>query len=168
MVRIDAAKHIAPDDLVGILTKLRTNLGTNHMLSSLCYEINQTVIRSLHCITSGGKMPEDWITYLEVLLGGEADMLMCNPESGAFSQRVVHTYTTNALSNENIFGLKGYNYGIYLENALLDAGWSSEDIQKVKIWNSGYPKEPEKGYCTISPKVGLAYTLLGKFACTFK
>jgi alpha-amylase len=21
----------------------------------------------------------------------------------------------------------------------------------VKIWNSGYPKEPEKGYCTISP-----------------
>jgi hypothetical protein len=27
-------------------------------------------------------MPEDWITYLEVLLGGEADMLMCNGESG--------------------------------------------------------------------------------------
>jgi hypothetical protein len=47
----------------------------------------------------------------------------------------------------------GYNYGIYLENALLDAGWSSEDVQKVKIWNSGYPKEPEKGYCTISPQV---------------
>lgn len=31
------------------------------------------------------------------------------------------------------------------------AGWSAADVQKVKIWNSGYPKEPEKGYCTISP-----------------
>jgi alpha-amylase len=43
------------------------------------------------------------------------------------------------------------NYGIYLENALYSAGWSAADVQKVKIWNSGYPKEPEKGYCTISP-----------------
>jgi alpha-amylase len=24
-------------------------------------------------------------------------------------------------------------------------------VQKVKIWNSGYPKEPQLGYCTISP-----------------
>jgi len=98
--RIDAAKHIQPDDLVAILTKLRNNLG--------------------------GAMPADWVTYLEVLLGGEADMLMCN-------------------------GNSGYNYGIYLENALLAAGWSQVDVNKVKIWNSGYPKEPEKGYCTISP-----------------
>lgn len=45
----------------------------------------------------------------------------------------------------------GYNYGGYMENALLDAGWSKEDVQKVKIWNSGYPKEPQLGYCTISP-----------------
>jgi len=43
------------------------------------------------------------------------------------------------------------NYGGYLESQLYAAGWSSVDVQKVKIWNSGYPKEPEKGYCTISP-----------------
>jgi alpha-amylase len=98
--RVDAAKHISPDNLVAILTKFRNNLG--------------------------GKLPDDFITWLEVLLGGEGDMLMCNAQSG-------------------------YNYGIYLENALLAAGWSNEDVQKVKIWNSGYPKEPEKGYCTISP-----------------
>lgn len=98
--RIDAAKHIQPDDLVGILTKFRVNMG--------------------------GALPDDFITWLEVLLGGESDLLMCN-------------------------GNSGYNYGIYLENALLAAGWTQEDVNKVKIWNSGYPKEPEKGYCTISP-----------------
>lgn len=43
------------------------------------------------------------------------------------------------------------NYGIYLENQLYAAGWDAADVEKVKIWNSGYPKEPEKGYCTISP-----------------
>ena len=39
--RIDAAKHVSPDDLVGILTKLKTNLG--------------------------GSMTSDWITWLEVM-----------------------------------------------------------------------------------------------------
>jgi alpha-amylase len=100
--RVDAAKHISPDDIVGIYTKLRNNLG--------------------------GKLPEDYITWLEILLGGESDLLMCNPNSG-------------------------YNYGLYLEQAFTAAGWDAEDIQKIKIWNSGYPKEPDKGYgCgTISP-----------------
>lgn len=54
--RIDAAKHISPDDIVGILTKLRDNLG--------------------------GSLPDDFITWLEILLGGESDLLMCNPDSG--------------------------------------------------------------------------------------
>lgn len=98
--RIDAAKHISPDNLVAILTKFRNNLG--------------------------GSLPDDFITWLEILLGGESDLLMCN-------------------------GNSGYNYGIYFENALKAAGWSNADVEKVKIWNSGYPKEPEKGYCTISP-----------------
>jgi alpha-amylase len=100
--RVDAAKHIAPDDIVAIYTKFRNNLG--------------------------GKLPADYISWLEILLGGESDLLMCNPSSG-------------------------YNYGLYLEQAFAAAGWDSEDIQKIKIWNSGYPKEPEKGYgCgTISP-----------------
>ena len=38
-----------------------------------------------------------------------------------------------------------------METALYSAGWSSADVQKVKIWNSGYPKEPQLGYCSISP-----------------
>ena len=84
--RVDAAKHISPDDLVAILTQVKTNLG--------------------------GVMPDDFMTYLEVLLGGEADMLSCNVNSG-------------------------YNYGGYLETALKSAGWSQTDVDKVKLWNSG-------------------------------
>ena len=61
----------------------------------------------------------------QVLLGGESDLLMCNADSG-------------------------YNYGSTFEHQLLAAGISAEDVTKIKIWNSGYPKEPEKGYCTIS------------------
>ena len=102
-IRIDAAKHIHPDSLTQIFTKLRDNLG--------------------------GKLPDDFVSWLEVILGGEADLLMCNPSSG-------------------------YNFGLYLENKLKSAGWDQTDVDKIKIWNSGYPKEPEKGYgCgTISPK----------------
>jgi len=44
----------------------------------------------------------------------------------------------------------GYNYGGYLESALYKAGWSAADVEKVKIWNSGYPKEPNYGFCSIS------------------
>lgn len=97
--RVDAAKHIKPDDIVAIFTKFKRNMG--------------------------GSLPSDFITWLEILLGGESDLLMCDPDSG-------------------------YNYGSYLEDALLDAGFSQEDVNKIKIWNSGYPKEPDNGACTIS------------------
>eukprot|EP00047_Mylnosiga_fluctuans_P006418 m.246766 g.246766 ORF g.246766 m.246766 type:complete len:724 (+) comp15173_c0_seq1:482-2653(+) len=97
--RIDAAKHIQPPDLVAIFSKVRRNLG--------------------------GQFPPDFISWLEVLLGGESDLLMCNPQSG-------------------------YNYGITFEQQMLAAGISQTDVNKIKIWNSGYPKEPEKGCCTIS------------------
>lgn len=90
--RVDAAKHIQPDDLVAIFTNVRNNLG--------------------------GSFPADFITWWEILLGGEAQLLMCNKDSG-------------------------YNYGAYIHDALLAAGFSSDDVDKVKIWNSGYPKEPD-------------------------
>lgn len=92
--RVDAAKHMRPEDLVAIFAKLKAKLG--------------------------GSLPEDFITWWEVLLGGEADLLMCNAASG-------------------------YNYGAGLEAQLKTAGLSVEEVQKLKIWNSGYPKEPNKG-----------------------
>ena len=54
--RVDAAKHINPDDLVAIFSKFKRNMG--------------------------GTLPDDFISWLEVLLGGESDMLMCDPDSG--------------------------------------------------------------------------------------
>ena len=50
--RIDAAKHIMPDSIAVILGKLKRNLG-------------------------GGDLPADFMTYLEVLIGGEASLLEC-------------------------------------------------------------------------------------------
>lgn len=89
--RMDAAKHIKPESIATILAKFKSNMG-------------------------GNDLPEDWITWLEVLLGGEKDLLMCNPNSG-------------------------YNYGQSLQDLLGKAGLSHNDVMKVKIWQSDYPKE---------------------------
>jgi alpha-amylase len=91
---------VQPDDLVAIFSKFRANMG--------------------------GALPADFVAWLEVLLGGEADLLMCDPDSG-------------------------YNYGSYLADGLSAAGFSDAEVEQIKIWNSGYPKEPANGYCTITP-----------------
>jgi len=88
--RIDAAKHISPENLAQIFSKFKKNLG-------------------------GGELPDDFFTYLEVILGGEKDLLMCND------------------------GV--YNFGKSFENAMRAAGLSDGDVSKVKIWSSDYPKE---------------------------
>jgi alpha-amylase len=49
--RIDAAKHISPTNLAAIFAKFKANMG--------------------------GAFPDDFITYLEVIIGGEKDLLMC-------------------------------------------------------------------------------------------
>ncbi len=55
-IRIDAAKHISPDNLAHIFKKLKTNLG-------------------------GGDLPDDFTAYLEIIIGGEASLLMCQDNS---------------------------------------------------------------------------------------
>lgn len=54
-IRIDAAKHISPDNLAFIFAKLKDNLG--------------------------GALTPDFTAYLEVIIGGEKDLLMCNDNS---------------------------------------------------------------------------------------
>ena len=58
--RIDAAKHIQPDSIAAILGKFKRNLG-------------------------GGDLPDDFMTYLEVLIGGEAKLLECQYSSYEYS-----------------------------------------------------------------------------------
>jgi alpha-amylase len=102
-IRIDAAKHIKPDDLVAIFNALRTNMG--------------------------GTLPDDFVSWLEVLLGGEASMLIADEDSG-------------------------YNFGPYLTKALLAAGLSQTDVDKIKIWYSAYPSEPgiDQGHVSMVRK----------------
>ncbi len=59
-----------------------------------------------------------------MLLGGEAQLLMCDPGSP-------------------------YSYGAPFEKVLGSAGLSAGDVGKIKIWNSAYPKETDNGVCGI-------------------
>ena len=100
-IRVDAAKHIHPTDLAAIFKKLKDNLG-------------------------GGELPEDFTAYLEVLFGGEKDLLMC--------------------------GGGDYSFGKPFVNKMKAVGLSDSDILKIKIWGSDYPKEfPICGYWEIDP-----------------
>ena len=101
-IRVDAAKHISPLGLAQIFKKLKNNLG-------------------------GGELPDDFTAYLEVLFGGEKDLLMC--------------------------GGGDYSFGTPFVNKLKAAGLSDGDVDKIKIWGSDYPKEfPICGYWEITPK----------------
>jgi len=89
-IRIDAAKHMGPENLATIFFKIKTKLG-------------------------GGDLPDDFIAYLEVIMGGEKDLLMCKEGD--------------------------YNFGVSFEKKLSAAGMSDSDVQKIKLWSSDYPKE---------------------------
>lgn len=97
-IRIDAAKHISPENLAHIFKKLSNNMG--------------------------GSLPSDFTAYLEVILGGEKDLLMCNDG--------------------------WYNYGKSFDAKMKEVGLSDSDIYKIKIWSSDYPKEhPACGYWVV-------------------
>ena len=89
-IRVDAAKHIAPQYLAQIFKRLKDNLG-------------------------GGDLPQDFTAYLEVIIGGERDLLLC--------------------------GGGDYSYGAPFTTKLKAAGLSDGDVDKIKIWRSDYPKE---------------------------
>ena len=86
-IRIDAAKHIGPASQAQILGRLRNKMG--------------------------GSLPDDFIAWLEVIVGGESDLNACG--GGEWS------WYTN------------------FDNKLAAAGLSFTDIQKIKIWSSGMP-----------------------------
>jgi alpha-amylase len=63
----------------------------------------------------GGSLPSDFITWLEVIMGGEKGLLACD--------------------------YNDYNYYNYFNDAMRKNGLSNSDISKVKIWSSDFPKE---------------------------
>ncbi|GAB9477290.1 putative alpha amylase, partial [Globisporangium polare] len=88
--RIDAMKHIGPTDTAAIFGLFKTYMG--------------------------GSLPSDFISWGEVIMGGEAQLLACNANSG-------------------------YNFYTGLDANYAAAGISATDIAKLKIWSSDYPKE---------------------------
>ncbi|KAH6914463.1 alpha amylase [Coprinopsis sp. MPI-PUGE-AT-0042] len=88
--RVDAAKHIGPADMAAILGRLKAKMG-------------------------GGSLPEDFLTWMEVIVGGEGKLMACS--GGEWS------WYTN------------------FDNKLAAAGLSKGDVEKVKIWSSDYPKQ---------------------------
>ncbi|RLN91506.1 hypothetical protein BBJ28_00019917 [Nothophytophthora sp. Chile5] len=89
-LRLDALKHIGPVDagaIYGLLSKYM-----------------------------GGSLPADFISWGEVIMGGEASLLACDSSSG-------------------------YNFYTGLDAEYAANGISATDIAKLKIWSSDYPKE---------------------------
>jgi alpha-amylase len=87
-LRVDALKHIGPDDFAAIMGLFNTYMG--------------------------GSLPEDFLEWGEVGIGGEADMLACNADSG-------------------------YNFYEGMDALFASNGISTTDIAKLKIWSSDYP-----------------------------
>lgn len=87
--RVDSAKHIGPTSLAQIFGRMQKKLG--------------------------GSLPGDFVTWLEILMGGEKELLACS--GGEWS------WYTN------------------FNTQLSAAGISDSDINKIKIWSSDYPKE---------------------------
>ncbi|TMW56819.1 hypothetical protein Poli38472_006829 [Pythium oligandrum] len=86
--RIDAMKHIHPADVAAIYGKFNQYMG--------------------------GSLPEDFISWGEILLGGEAGFLACDETND-------------------------YNFFKGLDKRLKAEKISDEDIAKLKIWSSDYP-----------------------------
>jgi alpha-amylase len=88
-LRFDAAKHIGPSSIAAIFAIVKKKMG--------------------------GSMPADYISWLEVILGGESSILACDcgPDS---------CYT---------------NFNTILTNN----GFTVDEISQIKIWSSDYQKE---------------------------
>lgn len=89
--------------------------------------VEATALCTSHCALTPSLLRYGFLRY--GFCARQADLLMCNSDSG-------------------------YNYGQYFIDALGKAGVGSTEIAKIKIWNSGFPKEPEKGL------VGCQYVIL--------
>ena len=86
-----------------------------------------SIFKKLKNNLGGGEYPEDFAAYLEVLFGNEKELLLC--------------------------GGGDYSYGQPFVDKMKEEGLSDDDIDKIKIWGSDYPKEfPICGYWEITPK----------------
>jgi len=50
----------------------------------------------------GGQIPDDWNTYLEIIIGGEAGLLMCNENYYNFAKSFENEMKGQGLSQDDI------------------------------------------------------------------
>lgn len=97
--RIDAAKHMSPDDLAAIFKLVQSRMG--------------------------GQLPDDFVAWLEVLSGAQAHVLWDGPSW----------------------------YGRRLTDLLLNALGSHAEIDKIKLFDSGYPVRPWENAAVASHRI---------------
>lgn len=78
--RVDAAKHIAPRDLAAMFGLVKKKMG--------------------------GKLPSDFLSWLEVIMGGEKDLLACNDGEYSFYEGLNRELRANGLSDDEINKIK--------------------------------------------------------------
>jgi alpha-amylase len=86
--RVDAAKHMSPQDISAVFKKVQTKMG--------------------------GQLPDDFFAWLEVLTGGESGVIWTGPSW----------------------------YGTMFEGILRSDLGSQSEVDKIKMWDGLYPKEP--------------------------
>ena len=79
-IRMDAAKHISPDDLGKIYGTFKKFMG--------------------------GALPEDFMAYLELITGGEKSLLWCDYSSYQFSTYLTEQLKANGLSDDDVTKVK--------------------------------------------------------------
>ncbi|ELP85774.1 alpha-amylase, putative [Entamoeba invadens IP1] len=79
-IRMDAAKHICPDDIAAIFGKVKTYMG--------------------------GALPDDFMAYLEVITGGEGYLLVTDYNNYQYTQYLTEQLQKNGLSESDIMKVK--------------------------------------------------------------
>lgn len=87
-IRVDAIKHIGPTDAAAIFGLLSTYMG--------------------------GRLPSDFVSWGEVVISGDADVVACNASSS-------------------------YNFYTGLDAKYIAAGVAAADLDKLKLWSWDYP-----------------------------
>ena len=84
------------------------------------------ILKKIKDNLGGSELPEDFIVYLEILFEGEKNILMCDGGD--------------------------YSFGKPFVKKMKAVGLSDNDVLKIKIWGSDYPKDfPICGWWEIDP-----------------
>lgn len=86
----------------------------------------------------GGSLPSDFITWLEIILGGEKDLLACQYKYVSRPPNLLKLFDWFTYAHYDVNS--NYNWYQYFNDQMTASGLTSTEIGYVKIWSSDYPK----------------------------